>query len=192
MVATVISRCQLPYTIDRTTPGVLPHILLLLSCWRTVWGVLRGCRVPSRLFEVVAVLPVLDFLHPNLAFNQLVHIRHNHRALNIHQRKRRRRLPEICESASFVQSTTPKYTPVPQPSPGASCTARVHEEPAVIFDSLESGQMITTLGEQTAPENARGVGSHETYVCVCPEIKTSTSIWRAMALSESRSPVGMH
>jgi hypothetical protein len=31
-----------------------------------------------------------------------------------------------------------------------------------------------------------------THICVCPEIRTSTSICLASELSESKSPVGMH
>ena len=84
------------------------------------------------------------------------------------------------------------YAPIPQPRPGTSSAARIYEEPAVIFDSLKSRQMIATSNELTTPTSEGGLRPQETYVCVCPETKTSTSIWRAIALNESRSPVGMH
>ena len=74
-------------------PGALPHVLLWLDGWGAAWGVLRGRCVPSRLLEVVRVLPVLDFLHPYFALNQLIYVRHDHRPLDVHQRKRGRRLP---------------------------------------------------------------------------------------------------
>jgi hypothetical protein len=36
----------------------------------------------------------------------------------------------------------------------------------------------------------KGGGEGEAYACVCPETRTSTSIWRAMLERESRSPLG--
>ena len=72
-----------------------PHVLLLLNCWGAGWDVLRrGCCGPRWFLEVVCILPVLDFLYANLALDQLIYIRHNHWALDVHQRKRRRWIPE--------------------------------------------------------------------------------------------------
>jgi hypothetical protein len=48
---------------------------------------------------------------------------------------------------------------------------------------------VTSLVQCSEPTRRRDMTA---YVCVCPLTRTSTSIWRAMAERESRSPVGIH
>lgn len=79
-------------------------------------------------------------------------------------------------------NTPEKGSPVSCARPSTGSTSRVYEELVVIFNGLEPA----------IPVNHDIYEMQMTNVWVCPDIKTSTSICRAIELRESRSPVGMH
>jgi hypothetical protein len=163
-------------------PLISPACTTRRTAWSGAWNALWHDRTPWSTRYNFRLLSPLYFFNPNFPFDELIDVRNHYWALDVHESER------WCWVAdgSLVKTKhdQEQLLPVVCTRPSSCSRARVHKELVVVFYGLESG----AIRRQICPEKSL----RATYVCVCPDTNTSTSICRAIELSESRSPVGMH
>lgn len=103
--------------VTRSSTSLPPYVTtspnggLLLLC-RRLWRRASGdalWHAPRRVLDNVRVLAVLDLLHADLAFDQLVHVRDHDGALDVHQREGGRRVALSADAMEKWRSRVGEY-----------------------------------------------------------------------------------